>query len=147
MKNHNRHAKNLLAVITVVVSVMASVAACSDSNQTAGQKVDAAVASTERKADEIKAEIKQGAAEMKDVAGQATASAKLMASDATITSTVNIALAKDASLSALKIDVDTRAGRVVLNGTAPDDAARARATKLVEGVSGVTAVDNRLTVR
>ena len=145
--NNNRHATNLFTTTAVIAVLLGSVAACTDSNQTAGQKVDAAVASTERKADEIKADLKQGAAELKDAAGQATASAKHMASDATITSSVNVALAKDASLSALKIDVDTHDGRVALSGTAPDAAAKARATTLAEAVSGVTSVDNRLTVR
>lgn len=143
----SQHSTNLTAVLATVTLLLGAVAACSDSNQTAGQKIDAAVASSERKADQIKAEIKQGAAEVKETAGKATASAKQMASDATITSSVKLALAKDASLSALKIDVDTQDGRVALNGTAPDAAAKTRATKLAEAVSGVASVDNRLTVR
>ena len=143
----SQHSTNLAAVLATVTLLLGAVAACSDSNQTAGQKIDAAVASSERKADQIKAEIKQGAAEVKETAGKATASAKQMASDATITSSVKLALAKDASLSALKIDVDTQDGRVALNGTAPDAAAKTRASKLAEAVSGVALVDNRLTVR
>jgi osmotically-inducible protein OsmY len=67
-------------------------------------------------------------------------------SDATITTEVNTALAKDPDLSALKIDVDTSNGRVVLQGKAPTPQARERATQLAQGVKGVVSVDNKLTV-
>ena len=67
-------------------------------------------------------------------------------SDATITAEVNTALAKDPNLSALKIDVDTANGRVVLHGKAPDPAARDRATQLAQNVKGVVSVDNQLVV-
>ena len=141
------HSKTLVACAATVALLTGALAACSDANKTVGQKVDAAVASSEKKADEMKADIKQGAADVKDAAGRATDGAKQMASDASITSSVNIALAKDSSLSALKIDVDTKDGHVALNGTAPDAAAKDRATQLANAVSGVVAVDNRLTVR
>lgn len=140
------HQSTLLA--TALAALLAGgLAACGDSNKTAGQKVDAAVASTERKAEEIKTDIKQGAGEVKDAATQAAQSAKTFASDANITSGVNVALAKDSALSTFKIDVDTSEGRVALNGTAPDEAAKKRAAKLAGAVEGVVSVDNRLTVR
>lgn len=66
--------------------------------------------------------------------------------DAAITVAVNAALAKDAQLSVLRIDVDTVDGRVVLAGKAPDDAARQRAGELAQRVHGVKSVDNRLAV-
>jgi hyperosmotically inducible protein len=66
--------------------------------------------------------------------------------DAAVTVAVNAELAKDAQLSALRIDVDTRDGRVTLAGSAPNDAARDRATLLAQGVKGVKSVDNRLAV-
>ncbi len=66
--------------------------------------------------------------------------------DAAITVAVNAELAKDAQLSALRIDVDTLDGRVTLAGSAPNDAARDRATLLAQGVKGVKSVDNRLAV-
>ncbi len=68
------------------------------------------------------------------------------ASDMAITAKVNAALAADEKLSALKIDVDTQAGRVALTGTAPDAESRDRATTLARAVEGVVAVDNRLVV-
>jgi len=66
--------------------------------------------------------------------------------DAAITVAVNAELAKDAQLSALRIDVDTLDGRVTLAGSAPSDAARDRATLLAQSVKGVKSVDNRLAV-
>lgn len=66
--------------------------------------------------------------------------------DAAITVAVNAELAKDAQLSALRIDVDTLDGRVTLAGSAPDGTARDRATLLAQGVKGVKSVDNRLAV-
>ena len=67
--------------------------------------------------------------------------------DAVITTAVNAELAKDKSLSATKIDVDTEAGRVALRGTAPSSTARERATQLALAVKGVVSVDNQLTVQ
>jgi hyperosmotically inducible protein len=66
--------------------------------------------------------------------------------DAAVTVAVNAELAKDAQLSALRIDVDTLDGRVTLAGSAPNDAARDRATVLAQSVKGVKSVDNRLAV-
>jgi hyperosmotically inducible periplasmic protein len=134
-------------VAAIALLLAGGLGACSDANKTAGQKVDAAVASTERKADDIKADIKVGAAEVKDAATQAATSAKKMISDATITTSVNAELAKDSKLSALKINVDTQEGHVVLNGSAPDAAAKVHATQLAAAVDGVMSVDNRLTVK
>lgn len=76
--------------------------------------------------------------------GQGTIGTKV--DDAVITTSVNAELAKDENLSALKIDVDTSNGRVVLHGTAPSESARARAGELAAGVDGVVAVDNALTI-
>jgi len=56
-------------------------------------------------------------------------------------------LAKDPGLSALRIDVDTRGGEVTLSGSAPDLAAKDRASQLAWGIKGVTRVDNRLEIR
>jgi osmotically-inducible protein OsmY len=125
----------------------ASLAACTDANKTAGQKVDAAVATTERKADEVKAEIKEGAADVKGAVLDAAAATKKVISDAAITTSVNAELAKDSKLSALKINVDSKGGRVALNGSAPDASSKERATTLAAAVDGVMTVDNRLTVR
>ena len=143
MKLH--HTTSIATAIALLLA--GGISACSDNNKTAGQKVDAAVASTERAAADVKADIKAGAADVKDAAGQASTKAKQVVGDAAITTAVNAELVKDASLSALKIDVDTKQGQVVLSGTAPNDTAKARATQLAQGVGGVMGVDNRLAVK
>ena len=69
------------------------------------------------------------------------------AADATITAAVNAKLAADSELSAMRINVDTDEGRVVLKGTAPTTSASERAVRLAQGVDGVKSVDNQLQVR
>lgn len=66
--------------------------------------------------------------------------------DAMITTGVKAELAKDTSLSALAINVDTDNGRVTMNGPAPSAAAREKATTLAQGVKGVVSVDNKLVI-
>lgn len=126
------------------------------------------VAQTEQRAKEMgndaSTAMKEGAVEAREVGKDVAHSAKEMAADAkvagqnasdkigdkvadaVITTSINAELAKDSSLSALKINVDTDAGRVALKGTAPTTAARERATTLASNVKGVVSVDNQLTV-
>jgi hyperosmotically inducible protein len=66
--------------------------------------------------------------------------------DERITANVKAALRADPDLSAVPIDVSTRAGVVVLQGTVPNlDSAR-QAIRLVASVPGVRDVRNELTV-
>ena len=113
---------------------------------TVGQKVDGAIASTERAASAAKAEIKEVAKEAQTAASGATGNMTTSTRDGIITTKVNAELVKDPSLSALKINVDTTDGHVVLNGNAPSDTSRARAATLARAVEGVKDVDNRLGV-
>lgn len=139
--------------ITQAVAMAAAVSAaaltgCSprDDDRTAGQKLDAAVAKSEQRADQAKAEVKD---EMAKARESASATGDKMAAgmeDASITASVNAELAKDPSLSALRINVDTDHGRVMLRGSAPDSDSRERATRLAQAVKGVVSVDNRLEV-
>ena len=69
------------------------------------------------------------------------------AKDAAATATIKTELARDPTLSALSINVDTNGGRVVLKGEAPDSAAVERATAIARGTDGVVSVDNQLTVK
>ncbi|MEJ7929129.1 BON domain-containing protein [Ramlibacter sp. AN1015] len=68
------------------------------------------------------------------------------ARDMQITILMNKRLAADEELSAMKIDVETHDGEVLLRGPAPDPVARERAGELARGIAGVRAVDNRLSV-
>jgi hyperosmotically inducible periplasmic protein len=135
---------------TTVCALAAALAlgACqrNDEGRTAGQQVDSAVANAEQKAAEIKGEIRQESQQAKDGVNRAVDAAGDKMKDASITTAVNAELARDAELSALRINVDTAAGRVVLRGTAPTDASRERATTLASRVNGVVSVDNQLSV-
>ena len=105
-------------------------------NRTAGEKVDTGVAKTGQMASDAKAKTEQGAATMGE-----------KIDDAQITASVSAGLAKDSELSAIKIDVDTKGGKVMLNGPAPTAAAKARAEEIARSVKGVSTVENKLEVK
>jgi hypothetical protein len=67
-------------------------------------------------------------------------------SDSAITASIKAGLAKDPSLSALRISVESNHGMVSLRGMAPDTAAKEKATQLASSVKGVASVDNQMTV-
>jgi hyperosmotically inducible periplasmic protein len=129
-------ASNLLT-ISAAVGAMLALSACNKrDDQSAGQTVDKGVASA-------KAEMKDAKEATKDAAANVGAAAR----DAMITTKINAALVADDQLKALKINVDTKDGKVVLTGAAPDAGSRDRATTMAKAVDGVVDVDNRLTVQ
>jgi hyperosmotically inducible periplasmic protein len=136
---------------TTTVAALAAVLALSacdrgSEERTAGERLDGAVASSERRADEARSDIRRESAEARNEVTAAANQAGDKMKDASITTKVNAELARDNDLSALKINVDTSAGRVVLRGTAPNAEARDRATLVAQRVDGVLSVDNQLTV-
>lgn len=130
--NHQRAAALIAGMLALTL------AACGNKtdDRTAGQKVDAAVAKTGQAADQAKAKAADAGATVAD-----------KIDDATITASVSAGLAKDSELSAVKIDVDTKGGTVMLNGPAPTAAAKARAEEIAKGVKGVSSVQNKLEVK
>jgi len=125
---------NLMLPLAIAIGL--ATAGCSPrSDQTVGQKMDHAIASA-----------KVGAEEAKVAAAETADKVAVTATDAAITTKINAALAVDDKLKALRINVDTVKGRVVLKGAAPDAASRDRATTLAKAVDGVVVVDNMLTV-
>ncbi|HEX2012489.1 MAG TPA: BON domain-containing protein [Roseateles sp.] len=134
MKRHHH-----LKVGMVVAATAVLLSACNrpgGEERTAGQRVDDTIAKTEQQADKAKAATEAAVDKMES-----------KVEDAAITASVNAALAKDAKLSAVRINVDTVNGHVALRGTAPDASARERATQLAMSVKGVMSVDNQLEVR
>jgi hyperosmotically inducible periplasmic protein len=136
-----------------------TLAACGQSNDeaTLGQKLDSAISQTEQKADEManraegamdEAQVKaeQAAADARTATSDAADTMGAKIDDAAITVAANAALAGDPDLSAFKINVDTVQGKVTLTGTAPSEAARARAAELIAAVNGVVGIDNQLLV-
>ena len=152
---------NKLCACVVLGTAALALAGCEKGdNRTAGEKVDAAVARTERAAEEAKvktermAEEARAKVEANDTAARVSQAAKdagsavaSAADDATITAAVNAGLAKDPDLSAIKIDVDTHAGKVTLRGPAPTPVAKERAEQIAKNVKGVSSVDNQLEVK
>jgi hyperosmotically inducible periplasmic protein len=134
---------------TLAAASLVTLAACNRTadERTVGQQVDSTVTSVEKKTEQAATEVKKEMTEARDAVGQAMDATADKVKDATITTTINAELARDATLSALKIDVDTRGGRVLLKGTAPDAPSRERATLLAQGVEGVVSVDNQLEIR
>jgi osmotically-inducible protein OsmY len=67
--------------------------------------------------------------------------------DAGITAKVKAGLATDSRVSALKIDVDTKAGVVTLKGRVDAPTARQAAEEITRGTAGVKDVVDQLTVQ
>jgi osmotically-inducible protein OsmY len=125
-----------------------SLTACGkNDNRTAGEKVDAGIAKTEQAMDNAKAKTEQMASDAKAKTDQSTSTMGEKVDDAQITASVSAGLAKDSELSAIKINVDTKSGNVMLNGPAPTAAAKARAEEIAKSVKGVNTVDNKLEVK
>lgn len=154
--------RNIVA-ICVAALLVTTLAACEkkvppEQPKTAGQKLDNVIDKTNEKMGEISNKVgaqmdKAGEAVSNSVASTATGmgatanKAGDALSDAAITTSINADLLKDPELSVIKIDVDTKAGKVTLNGLTPNETARLRAGKIAASIKGVTAVENFLTVK
>lgn len=148
-----------LMTLTAIGAVAASLAmaGCSPRDRDQAANPDQPMAQSEQKArdlgqdarqsmDRAKQEAKEAAQDAKNATADAGTKIGDKVSDAVITTTVKAEIAKDSTLSAMKINVDTDSGRVILRGTAPTAQAREHATALASGVKGVVSVDNQLTV-
>jgi hyperosmotically inducible periplasmic protein len=68
-------------------------------------------------------------------------------SDAMITTKIKAEFAKDKSVSAMKINVDTDKGVVKLGGTAKSKAEADKAEQIAKNIAGVTSVHNDIKVQ
>jgi len=130
------------------LAAAAALAACSKhpDEQTAGQKLDGAIAEAKQAGAEAKAEASQAVGQAENKLKDATTAASEAVTDATIVTKINAALMADDKLKATQIEVRAEGGKVTLTGTAPDAGSQARATTLAAAVTGVRAVDNQLVV-
>lgn len=135
-----RQARGLITALAVAAAAALAACGAEDDPRTAGQQLDDAVATAKAETQAAGDRIAQEAHEARAELGESV-------TDARITAAVNAKLAGDEELSALRIDVDTEAGHVVLDGEAPSGTARQRAEQLARAVDGVRDVDNRLTVK
>jgi hyperosmotically inducible periplasmic protein len=132
-----------MTTISAIVATMA-LAGCDKRDQTdARNRSSTTVASADQRAG---TDTRSGMDKAKDATENAAAKMGNKVDDAVITTSVKTELAKDPSLSALRINVDTSNGRVALKGKAPSNEAREHATTLAQNVKGVVSVDNQLTV-
>lgn len=141
--------KPLMTMTAAAVLAAFTLAGCGKTDTSANDMVS----QTEQKAKERGADASKGVAGAKETGRDLAQDAKQAGnevadkvSDAVITSSVKAELVKDPNLSALKINVDTDAGRVLLQGSAPSSSARDQAMKLARAVKGVVSVDNQLKV-
>ena len=140
--------------LAALVAAGAVLAGCSDrEDMTAGEKLDAAVASAEQESRELKAEATEASAEAQaqmaeagDAAKAQLAEVSTAVADAAIVAAVNAKLAQDKDLEATAIEVAVSDGAVLLSGTAPSKAAVDRAVMLAKGTDGVTSVNSELRV-
>jgi hyperosmotically inducible periplasmic protein len=132
----NRADRSAYAVLLVMI---ASLGACGKQtdDRTVGQKIDSGIEAAQQRGEQA----------MDKTATVVESTAKKVATsvtDAAITTAVKMELARDKTLSATQIDVETLNGRVALTGKAPDASSIDRATRLVSAIEGVKSVDNRL---
>jgi hyperosmotically inducible periplasmic protein len=122
----------------------------------AGQKTEAALSTAgekiAEKTNEAVSAVKSSTGTTEVTAGTTEPAAAQPAqtsrvNDAAITASIKTDFLKDPDLSVLKIDVDTRAGVVTLNGLAGNEPARQRAEKMAGAVKGVREVRNFLVVK
>lgn len=142
MKRTTRYAA--LAAAAMATSLIVACGQAED--ETVGQRLDGAVEQTREAGAELSADAKAASQELRADTNNATDKIASGAADIAITTKINAALAGDAELSALKINVDTSDGHVALKGTAPDTASRDRATVIAAAIEGVVKVDNQLTI-
>jgi hyperosmotically inducible periplasmic protein len=131
------------------LAALALVSGCdrAGDGRTVGQRVDDGLTKVEEKSAQISEQARQAGQAASAATGRTADAVATQARDMGITAEMKARLAKDSQLSALRIDVDTNAGRVVLRGSAPTLAAREHATDLARGIEGVMGVENQLQVR
>jgi hyperosmotically inducible periplasmic protein len=139
--------RDLATSLTAVASA-ALLAACSpdQGDQTAGQRLDRAVASASQKSAEIVDGARAAGNDVARTTSEGVDKAVDKVKDAAITTAINAKLAMADKLIGSNVDVDTVDGQVVLRGTAPDVRAREEAAQLATSIDGVRSVENQIVV-
>jgi hyperosmotically inducible periplasmic protein len=130
--------KNSFALLSMALLIVFG-AACGAARRSGSTVKDATVAAGKEAGDKT------------EDAAQATANAgKELArtvDDATITSAIKMKFAKDETVKAFDINVDTKNGNVTLTGQVGSETEASRAVMLARGVEGVRNVTSNLTVK
>lgn len=146
MKSMSNTAKRLSLLSALAVATALTACGKTEDERTAGQRLDGAIAETQRAAEDVRQEAKEAVNKAEAGAERTASEAAQATSDMGITAKINAALVADDKLKALQINVDTRDGMVTLTGNAPDAKSRERATVLASAVDGVKHVNNQLVV-
>jgi hyperosmotically inducible protein len=132
---HSKHMNRAALALLMALGALSVACGKRDSSASVGERVDATVA-----------EAQSDAREAGEAAKARLDETRTAVSDAAITAEVNAKIAQDKELEATKIEVKVSNGVVVLQGTAPSDAAVSRAVALAQGTSGVTSVTSELKI-
>lgn len=132
---HSKHMNRAALALLMALGALSVACGKRDTSASVGERVDTTVA-----------EAQSDAREAGEAAKARLDETRSAVSDAAITAEVNAKIAQDKELEATKIDVKVSNGVVVLQGTAPSDAAVSRAVALAQGTSGVTSVTSELKV-
>lgn len=132
---HSKHMNRAALALLMALGALSVACGKRDTSASVGERVDATVA-----------EAQSDAREAGEAAKARLDETRSAVSDSAITAEVNAKIAQDKELEATKIDVRVSNGVVVLQGTAPSDAAVSRAVALAQGTSGVTSVTSELKV-
>ncbi len=132
---HSKHVNRAALALLLTLGVAAAGCGKQDATASGGERTDTAVA-----------DVKSEGQQLGEAAKSKLDEARFAVSDAAITAEVNAKIAQDKELEASKIDVRVSNGAVVLQGTAPTDAAVLRAVALAQGTSGVISVTSELKV-
>jgi hypothetical protein len=131
------------SVVVVSTALLLALGACDQADdRSAGERAEAG---TTQKGDNSLNRENAGASA--DGTGAMGAGAAEKVDDGAITARINVALAADEQLSAMKIDVDTQNGVVTLSGPVPTATAKEHAGEVARSVKGVTLVNNQLTLK
>jgi osmotically-inducible protein OsmY len=133
------------ALAASLLASLLALGACGDRIEPSAP-VDLPAVAMSRQVDRVGSPESSEAPEAPDTATMAAAAAPADDPDGRIAAEVKQALATDADLSGMKIDVSSEDGAVTLRGRAPDPSARERATGLARTVREVRAVENLLTL-
>jgi hyperosmotically inducible protein len=95
---------------------------------------------------EIKRDAKETGAQAKETLREVGETTGQVLEDAAITAKVKSALHAEKDVKSRDIDVETFQGKVVIKGVVPDRGHADLAVQVARGVSGVKAVESRLTV-
>lgn len=143
-ENPPMHFGNQVALVIILLMLVAVAAGCSKPPQ---PKTEASAGSSSSQADKAAPAGKTTAEKTPGQRlDQASAEAKRTAGDAALTAKVKTALANDAGLKTLKLDVDANSGVVTLKGQVDSDDAKKRIQEIAQAVPGVTWVQNQVSV-